>query len=194
MNASQNERRRYYRIDDYVALKVVALSEAELADRLAQSERDDASTLLMNRLRLQRDKHLPNLRAAQQRYPEIASYLVLLEEQIELLARVVTNQQDDLPDSPTDPVNLSAQGIRFNHATPMEAGDAMELHIKLFPSLVRVVVQGHVVNCAAIGADEGGEEFSIAADFTHIREEDRELLVKHIHRLQIDTLATQTFA
>ena len=58
----------------------------------------------------------------------------------------------------------------------------IELKLLVFPAFICVTALAEVIRSEPAGPD-GGEPV-VAADFTHIREDDREMLVRHITQRQ----------
>lgn len=180
------ERRRFFRIDDAVALAVTPLSRDERDARL-KTLQDTPQGSLVGELHVEREGLLPVMRELETSQPAVARYLRLLERQVDLLARAIGDPGDTLPDAPTHDVNLSAQGIRFPHGEALEPGTSVELSLKLFPSRLRLVLLGEVVACQATNTNA----FDVAVDFRDITPADQELLIKHIHARQLGTLGAE---
>lgn len=176
------ERRRFFRIDEAVALAVQPLTPAE-HDARGRSLRETPHGTLIGQLHMERESLMPVMRELETTQPSVARYLRLLERQVDLLARAIGDPHDNLPDEPTHEANLSAQGIRFTHIQAIEPGTAVEIGLKLFPSRMRLVLLGAVVACKPAS----GDGFEIAVDFSDITPADQELLIKHIHARQLET-------
>jgi hypothetical protein len=62
----------------------------------------------------------------------------------------------------------------------------------LFPSFTGLLIYGTVVDASppseALGEEAGRFEHLVRIEFTHIREQDRELLIRHLLRRQSDQL------
>lgn len=190
MSEHEQERRRFFRIDDQVALHVIPVSEEELAQHIANPTRQQDNAGLPGRFAVQRERFLPILRKIQAQSPSIAAYMKLMEDQLDIIAKALDRQDDTLPTLPDKAVNLSAQGIRFPHTQALPIGSAVELKIKLFPSTIRIQAHGHIVQCQPVNESEPNE-YDVTVDFTHIDDDNRELLVKHINRRQFDALASK---
>lgn len=181
------ERRRYYRADDAIGLEIKLVSDTRRAEILANLE-VERRKLVANAITVQREKHLPALQTIAMRYPEIAAYLAHLGRQVEMLAGLFATTDAALPLEPTHQVSLSGQGIFCHIDQELSPGSLLELRLTLFPERVPILLYGTVVRCRR-GLEAGAERpFGIAVDFTHIHEEDREILLKHIHSLQIRSL------
>jgi c-di-GMP-binding flagellar brake protein YcgR len=84
-------------------------------------------------------------------------------------------------------VNLSAQGISFYHELEPRADALVELNLKLLPSGQRLVIIARVV---LVSSDAGQDGHKISLDFEHMHEADREILIKHIHGKQMESLSS----
>jgi hypothetical protein len=78
-------------------------------------------------------------------------------------------------------VNLSAAGLAFQQSEVLEIGQNLAIKLYLPGALAQICVYARVVNCKAVDA---GSDYLIGVDFTHVREEDQELLIKHVVRTQ----------
>jgi c-di-GMP-binding flagellar brake protein YcgR len=184
MIQSEN-RRQYLRIDDKVSLYVHPLTAAEEESAIEHFELRRMDFSLMSHLMYGRDQHLPQMRIIEKKYPVIASYLKLLESQIETLSSRIVDSEHRLDPTQTTKVNISATGILINtdEAYPVDA--MFELAIMLLPARTSFLVFGKVVRSDAIEDEAGRNQWQTAIEFTHLHEEDREVLIKHIHHLQL---------
>ena len=84
--------------------------------------------------------------------------------------------------------NLSAQGISFVDAQAPGQGELVELKLKLLPSGLRLVIMTRVV---LVETDSAGKQDKtrVSLDFENLHEADREILIKHIHSKQIESLS-----
>ena len=79
----------------------------------------------------------------------------------------------------------SANGVRFYHDEELQPGANVELKMKLFPSGICLFLFGQVVWCSKKNGARG-HPYAIAVDYSVIDEPSRELLVRHIHALQLE--------
>ncbi len=184
---SEQERRRYFRIDDRVGLTLTAIP-AEDEDRVIAGFADASARVgLINELRAIREKHLPQRRSLETRFPTVATYLNMLEQQIETLAFAI-DQRDDFPRDPDTPVNLSGQGLSLQTELVLGIGALVEVRLALFPDRSRIEALARVVKL------DGGESgMETAFEFTHLRDADREAIIHHVHALQRTRLNAQLF-
>ena len=183
---SEQERRRYFRIDDHVGLQLTAIPAADEAAAIRNFA--DASTRvgLINELRAIREKHLPQRRSLESRFPTVAAYIGSLERQIETLAFAL-DERDDFPRSPETPVNLSGQGLSLRTDLGLAIGSLVEVKLALFPDRSRINALARIVKLD--GGENGAET---ALEFTHLREADREAIIHHVHAVQRVRLLAQT--
>jgi hypothetical protein len=66
----------------------------------------------------------------------------------------------------------------------------------LFPSFTGLMIYGSVVDCRDASAADGVGDFRhlVRVEFTHIREQDRELLIRHLLRRQRSQLRSERAA
>lgn len=179
-----DDRRRYFRIDDQVALRhrVIAPAQLEsavarmqlgLPDRIGVASAFSSSSHQMRHTleRFRRDQ------------PDLAGYLESLNEKLDLMIQLLAVTENDLPDQPTHRVQLSASGVSFSTDEPPKVDDILELTLLLFPAFTCVRLYGTVVTCTPADTGSDGDS-QVGVDFTHIRESDRELIIRHVVQRQ----------
>jgi len=183
------DRRRYFRIEDRLGLLVVPLGPDEEVRLIESLETPSSRAGLLNDLHAIRDLHLPERRALEYKFPTVAAYIKVIETQIEMLAQAI-GDGEGFPNSPDTDACLSAQGIGFHWPMSLEIGGCVELRLTLFPDRVHVRALARVVRCDATE----GQDHQVAVDFTHLREADREAIIRHVHRVQRLCLQAQAEA
>lgn len=184
-------RRRFFRIDDAVRLSYRALDPAELADGVARlSDGLGGSFALMATLAAITHRNSVHLRRIEQHSADVAHYLRGLDQKIDAVARALLLQDAELPARSEEPVNLSAGGLAIPVRQCLPAGTPLEIRLLLLPSLAGILAFGAVVECAPppAGTDYPADTQLMRVDFTHIRDEDRDLLIKHMLRRQGERL------
>lgn len=180
-----NDRRSYFRIDDTVRLSLRAVAESEIGERLDRLEQDLAGNFtVMSSLAAITAQMAVGLRRIEARDPDLAAYLRAIDQKIEVIGRAFLAQEPELASERAVAVNLSAGGICVASDDCLETGQLVEIRMLLFPSFTGLMVYGTVVECseAPAGQDGGGKLLRI--EFSHIREQDRELLIRHLLRRQ----------
>lgn len=177
-SAQEQERRRYFRIEDEVGLAVIPIAAADEAAAIASFEDERSHASLTNELRALRDTHLPQRRSLEYKFPTVAAYMRLIEKQIDMLAAAL-GDEDGYARAPDTTVNLSAQGLSYDAPEPLELGALVEVRLTLFPDRCHLKALGRVVRCE----DNPGCR-STGIELTHLRDADREAIIRHVHKLQ----------
>ena len=183
------ERRGSYRVIDSIGLRVGLVpsqtEQAALSSARAARER----FAMINKLLVMREKSLPAFRQVERNAPDVAKYLRHLEKQIETVARVLGQSGNALPEEPTDDVTISATGLSFSSASAYPLDALLELRMVLFPEQVHLFLYGRVVRVE----DELDPDLpTVSVAFEGISNEDSELLIKHLHSVQMRALNTES--
>jgi hypothetical protein len=184
------DRRHFFRIDDTVRLSLVRVPEAELAARLDRLDQDLAGNFtVMSSLAAITAQMTVSFRRIENRDPDLAAYLRAIDHKIEIIGRAFTAQDTELVAEAAVPVNLSAGGMCVGTRDEFAVGTHVEIRMLLFPSFTGLLIYGTVVDYGD-PADAHDDEFRhvVRIEFTHIREQDRELLIRHLLRRQSDQL------
>ena len=186
----RQDRRRYFRINDWVGLSYRPVSLQ--LDREARSEGDNvqiSSAQLLDTI----DKELAEaLNLLWRNSPAVANVLGLLNKKMNFLAsgmaldylpgETVTHEQAH--------VNISACGIAFGCDESFKAGELLELQLLLKPANTRLQVKGRVNACEKARAGRGKPYF-LRLDFVDIQTQVQEELIQHIVRRQSVQLNAQ---
>jgi hypothetical protein len=190
---SAADRRSFFRIDDTVRLSLARVSQHELAERLERLEQDLAGNFtVMSSLSAITAQMTVGLRRIENRDPDLAAYLRAIDQKIEVIGRAFIAQESEVVGEHAVPVNLSAGGMCVGTQEHFEPGDSLEIRMLLFPSFTGLMIYGSVIEVERPTADHGEDasrfEHLVRIEFTHIREQDRELLIRHLLRRQSDQL------
>lgn len=189
-----SERRSFFRIDDTVRLSVARVPPEELDSRLERLDHDLAGNFtVMSSLAAITAQMTAGLRRIENRDPDLAAYLRAIDQKIEVIGRAFIAQEPELSAQKGVPVNLSAGGMCAGVDERYETGDTVEIRMLLFPSFTGLMIYGTVVECSPVDdeADHGHFRHLARIEFTHIREQDRELLIRHLLRRQSAQLRDQ---
>jgi hypothetical protein len=181
------ERRSFFRIDDHVRLTLREVSAAELETVLDRLEQDIAGNFtVMSSLAAITAQMTMGLRRIENRDPDLAAYLRAIDQKIEVIGRAFIQQEPEFQAKHAVPVNLSAGGICVGVDQPYDIGTTLEIRMLLFPSFTGLLIFGTVVSIEEAPPDGYLEGCSHLAriEFSHIRESDRELLIRHLLRRQ----------
>lgn len=184
----QDERRRFFRIDDELVFFYQKIDE-ETAQRMTAGSHDIlGNASLMAALDVLSQESSLLMRRIERNQPDIADYLKVLENKIELLVRAFMMQGMNWSQQEPRNVNLSASGIAFECTEAMVPGEFLEIKMLLASSMSLIVVVGRVVHCTTHQRDDGTPAYTIAVDYYNMHEQDREFLIKHVVKRQLQQL------
>ncbi|PIE43145.1 MAG: hypothetical protein CSA50_06630 [Gammaproteobacteria bacterium] len=184
---TEQERRRYFRIEDKVLMSYrVVGEETEQAGQPGSVAEDSAvgTRQALNALEEKVQQKMVRLKGDE---PLIAELLELFNQKINLL---IADDREAIQGSAGDSkqtlaVNMSACGIAFPSEEKLAIGTLLVLDITLTLSFVSLCLTGQVVGVEKPG---GGHPYIIRVDFVDISEVDRELLVQNVIRRQSEQL------
>jgi len=187
-----DERREYFRIADEIALDYRLLKDEEvdgllermrsrLVDRFTAASSFAATTRQMAHL----------IHKVQTESPELARCLQAIDQKLNMIAQLFVSEQMALDDQPTREVSLSAGGVAFRAQHELRTDSLLELRMVLFPSMIGILTISRVIHCERM--DDGNSQFpwQVAVEYEHLRETDRELLVRHIMAKETEQLCAQ---
>ncbi len=174
------ERRRFFRIDDTLGVAYRLLSEAELSEQPRAEQAPADIFALLARLDTQLEHSLATLRVKQ---PPVAEVLDTLNKKLNtvihqleadnhLVRRLAQKVQE---------VNISACGMAFVCDEQIEAGRVLGLELALKPSNLHIHTRARVVACEPV---DDGAGYYLRLDFSDISDTDQEVLIQHIVKRQ----------
>ncbi len=182
-------RRSYVRIQAEVGLRLRLLENAEQSSLASVFETRSRQVGLVSEVNHRSEELVPSMRKIKDEHPEIAAWLKFLQSTVESLATQVTQAEGIENPTLAQLVTISAAGMEFGSGEFFEPGALLEVVLELLPSGSRIMVIGEVVSADKSSASvNSGSAYSIALSFKHIRDADQELLIRHIHRAQIEEL------
>ncbi|UZE95541.1 PilZ domain-containing protein [Alkalimarinus alittae] len=180
MHNNNQERRRYFRIVDQVAISYRLLSEEEGA---AAGLGINSPAALVVQLENQISASLETLRSIQ---PQVHELLELFNRKINLVLAL----DDSISESDSDQikraqqVNISACGIAFPSNEQLKPNDKILLELTLFPSNICLKMVSVVIGSELLEEPVGNDAYIIRADFLDISSNEQEVLVQHIIKRQ----------
>jgi len=186
-----SDRRNFFRIDDTVRMSLRRVPEEELKTRLERLEQDLAGNFtVLSSLSAITGQMTAGLRRIENRDPDLAAYLRAIDQKIEVIGRAFIAAEPELVAEAAVPVNLSAGGMCAGVEEHYESGVDIEIRMLLFPSFTGLMIYGNVIECGPADVEHPSGKYQHLAriEFTHIREQDRELLIRHLLRRQSDQL------
>lgn len=187
-----DERREYFRIADEIALDYRLLKDEEvdgllermrsrLVDRFTAASSFAATTRQMAHL----------IHKVQTESPELARCLQAIDQKLNMIAQLFVSEQMALDEQPTREVSLSAGGVAFRAQHELGTGSLLELRMVLFPSMIGILTISRVIHCERMDDGNGQFPWQVAVEYEHLRETDRELLVRHIMSKETEQLRAQ---
>jgi len=182
------ERRQFFRVDDEVNLVYVKIDEKQVLDGSYVSENILGNWPLSAALETIAQESTLLLHKVAKNNPDVADYFKLIDNKIDLLAQAIVMQSGQFNKNNIRNANLSATGIAFDSEEAFQDGDYLEIKILLVNSMSVVVACGKVVYCKKSQSDEGRHPFTIGVDYVNIKDQDRELLIKHVVKRQLQQI------
>ena len=185
-----DERREFFRVDDTVRLHIRRVPEDEvntLEDRLARHI--EGSFSVMASLATISAEMAVGLRRIENHDPDIAQYLKALDRKIDVLGRALLACESDMVEQQSREINLSAGGLSTLVRDVYQLGETLELKLLLFPSFTGVITYGKVVGMLPLEEPATtGYTHHLRVEFTHMRESDRDILIRHVLHCQSEAL------
>ncbi|MCG8614145.1 MAG: PilZ domain-containing protein [Pseudomonadales bacterium] len=177
-SGSAQERRRFFRVSDQVAIryKIFAADDPKV---FLDNVNTGASAV--NLLENQIADALSKVRTT---HPVLLEVLELFNQKINMM--FINDGMCDVHAQPRElkEVSLSACGMAFTVPGSVSLGQKVALDMLLFPSYVNLLLQGLVVSSEPV---EDGASL-LRVDFTEVSEIHQELLVQHVIKRQSSEL------
>ena len=182
------DRRRFYRIDDSIRLFYKKIPENQLQENNASGMNAFGDCSLATALDMMAQESQVSLHRLERNDPDVAEYLKVLNNKIDLVARALLMQKMKLTEQKTSNVNMSASGIAFDSEELIQPGECLEIKMLLASSMAVIITYGNVVRCEK-NADMNKEyPYIVGVDFYNMPEQDREVLIKHVVKRQIQQI------
>lgn len=183
-----DDRRRFFRIDDEVNLfyKVVDEQEVLSASQVTNDLLSNCSLVTALDM-LDQESRLVMYRI-EKNDPEIAEYLKIQESKISLIAQAVMTQGKDFSKGDMRNANISASGLAFECENVIKEGEFLEIKLLLTSCLAVIVIYGKVIYCKKTEIGEAAMPYLVGVDYINMKEEDREVLIKHVVKRQMQQI------
>ncbi len=176
---TEDERRRYFRINDEVAINFTLLNE-EYGGESIEPQVVDLNQEFHMSLEVQIRQAMSDIRG---KSPQLAHVLDLLNQKINLLRSDDHKIESDVT---IIPVNISACGISFPWHEDLKINQELMLNMYLQPKHELVHTEAYVaaVNRNTDPDTRQGEPYIVHLDFVNIHISYQELLIQHIVQRQ----------
>lgn len=190
----QEERRRYFRIDDSIGIAYRCLGEAEAKAFIQEAKNHsgnfDFTANFDNRIHTLLD-------ACKVQSPIAAEILDLLNKKINFMMSQMDVDADLMRNVAfaIQAVNISACGMSFANDESLSVGQVLQVDIVLHPSELHLVAIGKVVQCSELAMESAveGKSHFLRVDFTEMSHTDQELLIQHVVKKQSEQLKQRRF-
>lgn len=181
------ERRDFFRIDDSVSMSYQEVLPEELDDQI-DGILVEGNFTVMSSIASINQNMAGIMHRIEEDNQDIATYLKAIDSKIDILGRALLSSDNDLTERLAQPVNISASGLAFYTSEQLGIGAILELRLLLTPSFTGIITFGEVVGCDRV--DEPADEFDhfTRINFMHMREKDRDLLIRHALQCQSEVL------
>ncbi len=182
------ERRRFFRIDDAINLyyKIVYEKSVIAASRMSDDILSNCS--LVTALDLLDQESRVIMHRVERNTPEIADYLKSIDAKINLLAQAVMRHGIDFSDSNVCQTNISASGLAIEIDHQIEVGEFLEIKLLLTSCIAVILVYGQVVYCKENTQADASMPYQIGINYINLNDQDREVLIKHIVKRQMQQI------
>lgn len=174
------ERRRFFRIDDSISLSYRLIDKATANQSLTAPSHINSGYSLAATLDVLSQEGLRIMQRLEKSGDELLELYKVLDAKINALAQSMMFVGSNINAQQCQDVNLSAAGLAFQHSSPLNIGQNLAIEMYLPSTLALIMVYGKVINCETLNSDH----YLISVDFTQIKPEDQELLIKHVVRKQ----------
>lgn len=185
------ERRRFFRIDDAINLyyKVVDEQSVIAASRVSDDLLSNCS--LVTALDLLDQESRLIMHRVERSNSDTAEYLKKIDAKINLLAQAVMRQGVDFSDSNVCQTNISASGLAIEIDHQIKVGEFLEIKLLLTSCIAVILVYGQVVYCKENTESDASMPYQVGINYINLNDQDREVLIKHIIKRQMQQIREQ---
>ncbi len=184
---SAMERRNFFRVDDSVNMGYQIVSQENIPDRIEDMEVEGNFTVMSGIASINQNM-AGIMHRIEDQDQDVAAYLKAINNKIDILGRALLANDNELTEQPAQPVNLSASGLAFYTSVQLDAEVFLELKLLLMPSFTGIITFGEVVGCDRVDEPADGFNYLTRVNFMHMREKDRDLLIRHVIKRQSEAL------
>ena len=186
--ARVEERRRFFRIDDEVNLVYKKIDEKATIEPSHVSDHILSHCSLSAAIDMVSQESALLLNRLERSQPEVADYLRLVENKIDLLVQAIMMQDSLFTEQNTRNVNLSASGLAFESEEKLNPGEFLEVKMTLVSCMAVVVTYGKVIYCKQNPVNDSQFPYVVGIDYINMKDQDRELLIKHVVKRQLQQI------
>ncbi len=185
--AMPEDRRRFFRIDDAVNLYYRIVDEQTVVAASNTSDDVLSSCSLITALDVLGQESRAVMYRIEKKDSEVAEYLKLMDSKINLVAQALLQQGNDMSESTVCNTNLSASGLAIEVDSEIEKGKFIEVKLFLSSCVSVILLYGKVVYCKQ-NSQTDSSSYQIGVDYINLKDDDREILIKHIVKRQMQQI------
>lgn len=182
------ERRQFFRVDDEVNLIYKKIDETQVLEQSLNNENILGNYSLAAALDSISHEAASVLRRLEHNCTDIIDYVKFLDKKIDLLAQAVMLQNSQFDRQNIRTANISASGIAFDCEEHLEKGAFLDIKVLLVNSMAVIAACGKVVYCRQNTDRDSCFPYVVGVDYVNIRDQDHELLIKHVVRRQLQQI------
>lgn len=178
-----DDRRHYFRIDDYIDLEYLEVKPETVADTPAENLfPGNAALKVYAELKKIDSEASQLLYQIKDRDRQLADYLYLFNRKLDLLTQqLITEPRAHKRPGTHREVNISEGGIAFSNEEPLEHNQIIALNLTFLPTFVGAAVYAQVSRCEP----SRNAHWEIAAEFYNPTEAQQQLISQQIMRAQM---------
>ena len=111
-----------------------------------------------------------------------------MDKKIALLAKTILSDGNNLIDQPSRNASLSASGVSFECEKLLAEGEFLELKLLLSSCMAVLFCYGKVIYCRKNDTAGSDYPYIVGVEYTEIKEQDKELLIKHVVKRQMQQI------
>lgn len=182
------ENRRFFRVTDEISMMLKKVNAEYIKENFKDIPEHLEDGSLGAELEILNQECLLVLGRIERTSPDLVEYLKIVEHKINLLAQSIIKASNALAKTPLRHVSLSASGLECESDGPHSKGELLEIELLLPSSLASIICYAHIVYCRENTLKHKNHPYLIGMEFTHIREKDRELIIKHVVKRQMQQI------
>ena len=184
---SGDERRRYVRVVDTLALKFKVLGDStDIDEEISNSNSHYSQKInaLENKLKIL----LPRI---SDKYGELVELISIVNSKVNLLSEEIHGAMANSDSSVLREVSISACGIAFPAEVKAGVDDNVWVDVVLQPEMVKITTIGKVVGCEKNDQEDTRFPYFIRLDLDNLSVDDEESLIQHVIRRESQMLREQ---
>lgn len=183
-----NERRRFFRIEDEINLFFKKIDPAIVDKSIPATGDEFNSCSLVVDLDVLNQEATLILSRIERSNRDLADYLKVLDKKIALLATAVLRDANNLDDLSSRNASLSASGVSFECEEMLNTGDFLELRMLLSSCMAVFICYGKVIYCRKNKLPNSPYPYVAGVEYVEIKEQDKELMIKHVVKRQMQQI------